>query len=138
MLFAPCETGVCMCVCVFVCVCVFLLRPPAMLMTYFLQGQEWVDHVRRCLMTLLLNTYANVPPSLAHNRARSCDLITAAAFRSHDTCYVGNGYCRVIRHCRNIQASFETAEIRDLIPFVSPFYWQISAQASLHTSLGHV
>lgn len=83
-------------------------------------------------MNVLLNAYASIPPSPAHDRVRSCDLIADLAFGSHEACYMGNGFCRMIGHCRNIQASFQTAEIRDVFPFVSPFYRQTLTLASLH------
>eukprot|EP00058_Branchiostoma_floridae_P013149 XP_002598637.1 hypothetical protein BRAFLDRAFT_67034 [Branchiostoma floridae] len=51
------------------------------------EGKAWIDNVRKCRMKALVPIYKS--------KSYSCDEVKTLAFRSHSTCYVESGFCKV-------------------------------------------
>ena len=75
---------------------------------YLFQGQEWIDNVRRCLKIALLSNTA------VYN-SRNCNLIEDYAFSTHPTCYVNNGFCKIITSLRNIRGLLKVFDFSDFL-----------------------
>ena len=70
----------------------------------YLQGKEWVDAVRKCLMKKLAPSY---------KRGSDCAQIKRKAFATHVGCYVnsGIGFCKML--LTNKVALYKVYEFKD-------------------------
>lgn len=74
-----------------------------------MQGQEWIDSVRLCLLDELLH-------SSVYAENGTCGEISSFAYSTHPSCYVDNGFCTVILMDRqNLNATFVTVDTIDLL-----------------------
>lgn len=77
------------------------------------QGKEWLDKVRICLMMQL--SKPGFYSQLTSGKL-SCQDIMDYAFKSHPDCYVSSGFCRDIApSVHNLYALFRTFDLGDIM-----------------------
>ena len=73
-----------------------------------LQGQQWINRVRLCLLDKMLHSTVYADNS-------SCDQLSSASYDFHAPCYVDNGFCDIVlKNEQNLDSLFKVVSLRDL------------------------